>query len=60
MTIYLIINDLSYNIQSSWIKLRKIIVGLIFIYKGNLFSIKIIIYYQIMSIIKKTYNTNKV
>lgn len=46
--IYLIIRNLSYKIWKSWIKLKKMIVSFIFIYKWDLFDDKIKIYYKTM------------
>lgn len=52
-SIYLVIGNLSYKIWRLRVRLREIIVYFIFIYKNNLFSIKIRIYHQIIRIIIK-------
>lgn len=56
---YLTLGNLSYKIQRSRVRLRKIIVNLISIYKKDLFDVKIEIYYQTMRIITKSKYNNK-
>ena len=55
--VYLNIRNLSYEIQKSWVKPRKMMVGFIRTHKVNLLIVKTEIYYQIIGIIiKGVYN----
>lgn len=49
--IYLIMRNLSHKIQRLQIRPKGMMVGLIFIYKKEIFEIKMMIYNQIMGVI---------
>lgn len=51
--IYLTIDNLSYKIWKSQVRLEGIIVGLIHMHKKDLFDMKIEIYYQTVGVIMK-------